>query len=88
MSDSDGLQAPWHVRGRFIARTLLRAVAEGTSVDTRDMVKLASTVLSAPEVQLAELVLEGGPHRLRLAIDLAEKLVRRSEIPEGRRTRR
>ena len=64
----------YEARGRFVeglARRLLETVAEGKPVRARDAVKLASTIVSRPDVQLAELVLEGGPHQISRALELA-----------------
>lgn len=73
-SDSASLAQDGRVSVGSRAERLLRAVADGKMPPEGDVEALALAVLDGELVQLALRVLQGGPHQLDRAIELAEQL--------------
>jgi hypothetical protein len=62
---------------------VLEAVAEGRPVRVTDVAALAEAILAEPQFVLAAQVLEGGPHALDRAIDLARLARGGAEVGTG-----
>lgn len=83
-NESNGLAAPRQVCGMFAAaQAVLASSAAGRTVKGSAICKLAEAVLEHPWVELANRILEGGPHALAQALELA-KMVADAPAAPGR----